>query len=431
MEAPLLLNEAQRLATLHNLHILDTPPEERFDRIAKLAAQLFNVPIALVSLVDANRQWFKACWGLPIRETERSISFCAHTILQDEMLIVPDALLDPRFSNNPLVTREPHIRFYAGQPLTYRDGSKLGTLCIIDYQPRQFSSSDVAILKDLAAWVQSELNLIELAKALEARKKAEEALRRSEEALRQAQKMEAIGRLAGGIAHDFNNILTGILVYTDLISTALPEADPVQQDIEEIKIGAERAAALTRQLLVLSHRQVLQPTLLNLNSVVERMNRLLKRLVPENIELVSWTDPDVANVKADPGQLEQVILNLVVNARDAMPTGGRITIKTQNIKLTQGYSTRHAHLQPGLYVLLEITDTGSGMGNEVTSHLFEPFFTTKEPGKGTGLGLSTVYGIVKQSGGYITVESQVGAGTSFKIYLPQFETIADSRVRAE
>ena len=247
------------------------------------------------------------------------------------------------------------------------------------------------------------------------------ALRRSEEQLRQAQKMEAVGRLAGGIAHDFNNVLTAIFGYVDLLLNQFEPGDARRDDLEEIRSSAERAAALTRQLVAFSRKQMLEPRLLDLNDVVAGLQKLLARLMMEHIDLVVRPAPDLWKVKADSGQLEQVIINLCANARDAMPDGGTLELSTTNELVSDRDSGRRPDLPAGPYVVLTVADAGHGIPEPIREQIFEPFFTTKGHGKGTGLGLATVYGIVKQSGGGIYVESEEDRGSRFFVYLPRAE----------
>jgi PAS domain S-box-containing protein len=253
-------------------------------------------------------------------------------------------------------------------------------------------------------------------------KRADEALRQSEDQLRQAQKMDAVGKLAGGIAHDFNNLLMVMRGDGDLILRRLPAGHPLRQNAEGIRDAADQAAALTRQLLAFSRKQVLAPKILDLNDIISGMQTMLQRLIGETINLVTLPEPGLGCIKADPGQIEQVIMNLAVNARDAMPDGGRLVIRTATVRAGEAPTPPGIRPRLGSHILLEVTDSGTGMDVATQAHLFEPFFTTKEPGKGTGLGLSTVYGIVEQSGGSVTVETGVGRGTTFRIYLPQVET---------
>jgi PAS domain S-box-containing protein len=251
-----------------------------------------------------------------------------------------------------------------------------------------------------------------------------------EDMLRKAQKMEGIGLLAGGIAHDFNNLLSVIIGYSEMLLDSTQNDIKMHSRCEEIKKAGDRAASLTRQLLAFIRQQVLAPKVLNLNTVVLETGKMLKRLIGEDIEFRTNLDPTLGSVKADPGQIEQVIMNLVVNARDAISKGGKIVIETSNAELDDKYALRHPPSIAGRYALLAVSDTGIGMDEETTSHIFEPFFTTKELGKGTGLGLSTVYGIVKQSGGFIWVYSEIGHGTIFKIYLPRVdEAVQQSQSR--
>ena len=283
---------------------------------------------------------------------------------------------------------------------------------------KRFHDSSISLIKNAKG---ERIGFRGVARDVTEKKKAEEEMAALQEQLRQSQKMEAIGRLAGGIAHDFNNLLTIIKGYSQLSLLELKEGDPLRGNIDETQKATERAANLIRQLLAFSRRQVMEMEVLDLNTLLRDLEKMLRRVIGEDIGLVNVLAENLGKVKADPGQIEQVILNLAVNARDAMPNGGKLTIETTNVKLDEAYARAHIAVTPGRYVVLSVSDTGVGMTPEVKERIFEPFFTTKEKGKGTGLGLSTVYGIVKQSGGNIWVYSEPGKGTAFKIYLPRVD----------
>ncbi|MEK6280731.1 MAG: ATP-binding protein [Acidobacteriota bacterium] len=308
------------------------------------------------------------------------------------------AMLD-NISNRPAGLREAGV---------WRHQKKDGTLMDVEITsyPLSFAGRGSALV---------------LANDITERKRAEEALHRSESQLRQALKMEAIGKLAGGVAHDFNNLLTAINGHSEMCLRRLTPEDELYRHVEGIMKTGERAAALTRQLLAFSRKQILQPQVMDLNSVVVELSKMLQRLIGEDIDLLMGLDADLGRVKADPNQLEQVLMNLCVNARDAMPKGGKLTIETGNVRLGEEFAGEHLSVPPGDYVMLAVSDTGCGMDALTQASIFDPFFTTKEVGKGTGLGLATVYGIVKQSGGSVWVYSEVGQGTTFKIYLPLVE----------
>jgi PAS domain S-box-containing protein len=307
--------------------------------------------------------------------------------------------------------RRAGVSAFAGYPLVVQD-RLVGVMGLFARAP--FTPSVMEAMASVA---------VGIAQGIE-RTRTEQALRHSEDQLRQSQKMDAIGRLAGGVAHDINNLLTVIMGQTDFVLKRLEAQHPLRKQLEEASKAAERAAKLPRQLLAFSRKQVLQPVVVNLNTVVDNVTSMLRMMIGEDIELSTVLDPALGRVKVDPGQVEQVIMNLAVNARDAMPQGGHLTIDTANVELDAAYARLHSGVVPGSYVMLAVSDTGCGMDAEVRSHLFEPFFTTKEQGKGTGLGLSTVYGIVKQSGGYVWVYSEPGQGATFKIYFPRLEEAA-------
>jgi two-component system cell cycle sensor histidine kinase/response regulator CckA len=310
-----------------------------------------------------------------------------------------------------------------GLPLNL-SGKTTGALMLYSADADAFDADEVDLLRELADDLA--FGIIALRNRDE-RERAEKVLKKTHEQLLQAQKMEAVGRLAGGVAHDFNNLLTVINGYADLLLDAVSPGSAQRGQLEEIKRAGERATSLTRQLLAFSRKQVFTPRILSLNAVVEAAEDMLHRLLGEDIGLTTSLAPSLGHIKADPGQIEQVIMNLVVNARDAMPKGGRLMIETANVKLDEEYAQSRTDVEPGNYVLLTLSDTGCGMDAETQSHVFEPFFTTKARGKGTGLGLSTAYGIIKQSGGHVNVYSEVGRGTAFKIYFKRVDEPAEAK----
>jgi PAS domain S-box-containing protein len=530
-EAERAQREAERLATLREYQILDTEPEATYDELARLAAYVCKTPSAVITMIDEARQWFKARVNVEAIETPRDISLCAHTILGQDVLIVPDALQDARFATNPLVVGDPKIRFYAGAPLKMPNGQCIGSIAVFDLQPRDMDNGQrdalMAIAHQVVAQLELRRRLVEekrsqresverfqlLARATNdavwdwnlitnniwwneglrtlfglppdqvptiddwtARlhpddlARVERSLygaiqsdqhywadeyrfrcadgnyadifdrgyvihddgkpvrmigamlditerRKLEQQLRQVQKMEALGQLSGGVAHDFNNLLTVIQVNAALILRG--QRDPaIKEHADDIITASDRAAALTRQLLMVSRKQVMQPSVVDVNDVVRNMMRMLQRAIGEDITLTAHCSTQLPLVMADVGMLEQVLLNLAVNARDAMPTGGALSIATGEKVIRESQSLRGFDVTPGPHVFIAVTDTGVGIDKELLPHIFEPFFTTKDVGKGTGLGLATVYGIIRQHQGWIDVASERGRGTTVCFYLP-------------
>jgi PAS domain S-box-containing protein len=325
-----------------------------------------------------------------------------------EELLPAEGGLTPAWEQSPFfaVLRDGKVRHLEDGRFTRRDGASIPVRCTC----APVYEKDVIVGAVVSFRDVSEV------------KQAEEALRRSEEQFRHVQKMEAIGRLAGGVAHDFNNLLTIISGYSDLLlCNILGPNDPAREGVDEIRKAADRAAALTRQLLAFSRREVLTPRILDLNAIISDMEKMLRRLIGADVRLSLGLAKDLGTVKADPGQIEQVLLNLAVNARDAMPQGGNLLIETANVTLDETNVRVHSEVIPGPFVVLKVTDTGCGMDKATQARIFEPFFTTKGAGKGTGLGLATVYGIVKQAGGSIEVSSEVGRGTSFEVFFPRVD----------
>lgn len=412
MEAPLLQNEEERIRSLHSLNILDTPPEEKFDRITKIAQIIFDVSIALVSLVDVNRQWFKSCAGLSSRETPRSMSFCAHAILKDEILVVEDATKDERFSDNPLVTGEPYIRFYAGKPLLGSDNNMLGTLCIIDRQPRKLSRGDKSILTDLGKWVENEFKTITLTnelkekttKLMEAERELrkqnidlENEIKQKTEQLLKTEKMSVLGTMASRLAHDLKNPLSIIQTYSEILSTQLEDKmdDTMKQRCNLLKNS------------ILDMHRIIEDTLdfvrtTNLNTSNHSILNLLKNSinnlsVPETVE-ISLPSNDF-EIICDGRKIEAVFSNMLMNSVQAINDSGNIVIRIDE--------------EPSK-IKIYIEDSGPGIPDEIMLNIFEPLFTSKSSGTGLGLGICKT--IIEQHNGTISVTNNP---TTFTIELPK------------
>ena len=402
--APMLLSEAQ--AALRD-------SEERYRRIVETTSDGIGTFDAESRITFANSTFAdmlgESCEGLLGMSMRQFVPATAEDEDADRERVARSRRGESGEYEVSLVRRD-GARLWAllkKSPLRDADGKFAGTLLVMTDWTRRKRDEDAR-------------NGAEAGRA-----RAEEALRQSEEQLRQAQKMEAVGRLAGGVAHDFNNVLSVILSYGDLILEDLKAGEPMHADVQEIRKAAARGAGLTRQLLTLSRHQVNEPKVLALHDVLASMDKMLQRLLGEDVDLVLVRPPTEGRVKVDPSHIEQVILNLVVNARDAMPTGGKLTVETSNVELDDEYARSHLPAKAGPYVMLAVSDTGVGMDRATQLHIFEPFFTTKGTGKGTGLGLSTVFGIVRQSGGSVWVYSEVGRGSTFKVYLPRVEAELD------
>ncbi|MFB3886028.1 MAG: cache domain-containing protein [Thermodesulfobacteriota bacterium] len=400
--------------------------DEVYERFAEEVRKLFSFDRIAVNLISRDGKTLTIAYAAGFEIEGRKIGDCIPVgPMTREVLEKREALLVQADSSEGLAKRFPHLlhprqaRFksFLKVPLFSKD-QLFGVLHIRSTQPNAYSERDIRLAGRIGHQI---AGAIANAQLFSERLAAEQKANFLEEQLRQSQKMEAVGRLAGGVAHDFNNLLTVIKGYSELSLFTLTEGNPLKGNIEEIRKASQRASDLTRQLLAFSRRQILEFKVLDLNMLLRNLDKMLHRIIGEDIELVYLLADHLGKIKSDPGQIEQMILNLALNARDAMPSGGKLTVQTDNVEFDKTYVRTHLGVKPGHYVTLSVSDTGCGLSPEAKEHLFEPFFTTKEKGKGTGLGLSTVYGVVKQSGGDIEADSELGRGTIFKIYLPRVE----------
>jgi len=539
--APVPVDEAQRLEALQRYAILDSEPEAAFDDIVQLARRHFNVPIALVALMDENRLWFKSICGMDASEVRRDITFCSYTILSNDIMVVPDAREDERFLDNPLVTDDLKIRFYAGAPITTEDGYRIGTCCLIDDKPRHdFSDSDKELLRDLARIAMSQIEMriaihetiAQTKKNIDVREQlsfaemqvryffeyapvavamfddqmryiiasdtwrdtfklstddlvgkrnadvlphlpefwrqqqaaclageeidvAESELpmpdgsrvwlrrilrpwRRSDgsiggvvafieniteqravlQQLVQSQKMESVGQLTGGMAHDFNNLLNIVLGNLQLLERSIGDDPTAQRRIHSAIDAVDKGVELNRRLLMFARRQNLERAAFSPSETILSLSDLLMRSLGENIDLECEVDDTPEVIYTDRSQFEAAIINLALNARDAMPAGGCLRIKTGLVHMSKNDMSYEEDIEPGEYLKITVADNGTGIAVQDLPRVVEPFFTTKDTSKGTGLGLSMVYGLARQSGGFMQVSSELTSGTTVSLYFP-------------
>lgn len=400
------------------------PQAEVLDSIVRLIESQAEGMLCSILLFDASRQTLRhgAAPSLPLEYVQLidgaaigpDAGSCGAAAYTQQPFIVEDTSQHPNWVPYRDIVERHRLRACWSTPIFSPEHALLGTFAMYYREPRR--PTDVE-----QRWIATATHLTSIAITLA--KQAE-----LQEQLRQAQRMEAVGKLAGGVAHDFNNLLSVIISYSAMIGDSLAANDPLRPDIVEIRRAADRAAELTRQLLAFGRQQVMQPRVLDLPRALAGLEKMLRRIVGEDIVFSLVPAVGVGRIQVDPGQLEQVVMNLVVNARDAMPQGGGLTLTTDNVRLDHDYATLHPGVIAGPYVKLSVTDTGQGMDAATRARVFEPFFTTKEQGKGTGLGLSTVWGIVSQSGGHVSVQSTAGQGTTFDVYFPSVGAEAEDKL---
>ena len=425
--APLPPREHPRIDALHRLDVLDTAPEPAFDDIVRLATFICGVPIALVSLVDRERQWFKACIGLDVRETHRDQAFCAHAILvPEDVMVVEDTTKDARFAENPLVTGAPNIRFYAGAPIVTASGHALGTVCVIDTVCRTLTTGQSNALMALARQTAALLELREMNTSVETERrklsrKVIEALaddKATHGGLRQNQRIAAVGQLTSGIAHDFNNLLQAISATMQIVERKAHSPEDVRRWAKSGLQSVDRGASLIGQLMAFSRDTAPAATPVCVAERIGQMEELLTRVLSPEVRLAFDRTSAGREVLCDGTQLEAAVLNLVINSRDAMNNVGYIHVSTELQTVTGD-----RQLSDGDYVVLKVTDDGPGMSPELyCTKVFEPFFTTKQEGRGTGLGLAQVYAFAEKSGGVARIESAEGVGTVVTLFLRAVES---------
>jgi signal transduction histidine kinase len=425
-------NQATKIETQHQSIVLETPSEQAFDDLVSLATQICGTPMALINLMDLKRQWFKAIVGLDVEKLLREMRFCRICVEQMDVLIVPDTLADERFATTVEVTCEPHIRFYTGVPLITLEGKAIGTLCVMDSIPRKISSQQVEGLQSLSRLVVKQLeiegSLDELARLKKDYHQIEESLHQLEKQFLRAQRLECIGTLTSGIAHDLNNILSPILMSVQILKSKCHD-ERSKQMLTILEKNAQRGANLVKQVLSFVRGIEANHTIIFAKHLILETKQILEQTFPKSVTVNTEIETDLCSVCGDSTQLHQVLMNLCLNARDAMPQGGNLTISAKNLYLDENYVKIHPSAEVGSYIVVSVVDTGVGIPNDLLDRIFEPFFTTKEFGQGTGLGLSTVMGIVKKHNGFITVSSVVGKGTQFQVYLPAAKTTATQLVQ--